>query len=180
MRQTDLGLAYLFWLPSITGIAGLHRFYLGKPLTGFLYLITVGLFGIGTFYDAIMMPRLVRRVRLEDRLDRILDEELYGGDAAGQARDVTPPGELFGARRSRKPRTLEHAILTLADQRHGIVTPARVALVAAVSAEKARDGLDRLVQQGFADVRVSRDGLMLYIFPEFLDKAGQEELDSLT
>ncbi len=180
MRRADIGLAYLFWLPSITGIAGLHRFYLGKPLTGFLYLITMGLFGFGTVYDAIMMPRLVHRVRLEDRLDRILDDELYSDDFAGTARNVSPSGGSFGTRSRRKTGTLEHAILSLAEERHGIVTPARVALVAAVSAEKARDALDRLVQQGFSDVRVSREGLMLYIFPEFLDKAGQEELDSLT
>ncbi len=170
MKRADLGLAYLFWLPSLTGIAGLHRFYLGKPLTGFLYLITMGLFGFGTFYDALMMPRIVRRARLEDHLDRLLDDEPYYGDPL-----QPPPGNT-----GQRSRTLEHAILTLAEERHGIVTPARVALSAEVSAEKARDGLDKLVEQGFADVRVSREGLMVYVFPEFLDKKGEEELDSLT
>lgn len=170
MKRADLGLAYLFWLPSLTGIAGLHRFYLGKPLTGFLYLITMGLFGIGTFYDALMMPKIVRRARLEDHLDRLLDDEPF-------YREPLQPPVGRGAQR---PRTLEHAILALAEERHGIVTPARVALSAEVSAEKARDGLDKLVEQGFADVRVSREGLMVYVFPEFLDKKGEEELDSLT
>lgn len=33
------------------GIFGAHRFYMGKWLTGLLYLISAGCFGIGIFYD---------------------------------------------------------------------------------------------------------------------------------
>ncbi|MFA7565828.1 MAG: TM2 domain-containing protein [Alkalispirochaeta sp.] len=176
MKRADIGLAYLFWLPSLTGFAGLHRFYLGKPLSGLIYLVTGGLFGIGTIYDAFTMSRLVREAQIKSRFDRMLDDEIFSDSPSGTigSRNGTP---RFNPAR---PQSLEHSILTLAEERHGIVTPARAALAAEVSAEKARDGLDRLVLQGFADMRVSRDGLMLYIFPEFLDKAGQEELDSLT
>jgi TM2 domain-containing membrane protein YozV len=38
-------------LLSYLGVFGLHRFYMGKWLTGFLYLFTLGCFGIGVFYD---------------------------------------------------------------------------------------------------------------------------------
>jgi TM2 domain-containing membrane protein YozV len=42
----------LAWvLLTFLGIFGLHRFYLGKWLTGILYLFTLGLFGIGIIYD---------------------------------------------------------------------------------------------------------------------------------
>jgi TM2 domain-containing membrane protein YozV len=38
-------------LLSYLGVFGLHRIYMGKWLTGFLYLFTLGCFGIGVFYD---------------------------------------------------------------------------------------------------------------------------------
>jgi len=42
----------LSWiLLCFLGIFGMHRFYLGKWLTGILYLFSLGLFGIGIIYD---------------------------------------------------------------------------------------------------------------------------------
>lgn len=36
---------------TFLGIFGVHRFYQGKIGTGLLYLLTLGLFGIGVLYD---------------------------------------------------------------------------------------------------------------------------------
>lgn len=38
-------------LLTFLGVFGIHRFYLGKWVTGLIYLCTVGLFGIGILYD---------------------------------------------------------------------------------------------------------------------------------
>ncbi|MCL7940042.1 TM2 domain-containing protein [Halomonas sp. ATCH28] len=46
---TNYSLAWL--LLTFLGVFGIHRFYLGKWLTGLLYLLTFGLFGLGVLYD---------------------------------------------------------------------------------------------------------------------------------
>ncbi len=45
----DYSLAWI--LLTFLGLFGVHRFYLGKWCTGILYLVTLGLFGIGLIYD---------------------------------------------------------------------------------------------------------------------------------
>jgi TM2 domain-containing membrane protein YozV len=45
----DYSVAWI--LLTFLGVFGVHRFYLGKWGTGILYLVTLGLFGIGLIYD---------------------------------------------------------------------------------------------------------------------------------
>lgn len=45
----DYSLAWI--LLTFLGLFGVHRFYMGKWLTGLLYLCTLGLCGIGYLYD---------------------------------------------------------------------------------------------------------------------------------
>jgi TM2 domain-containing membrane protein YozV len=47
--STNYTLAWI--LLTFFGWLGLHRFYMGKIGTGFLYLISFGLFGVGIIYD---------------------------------------------------------------------------------------------------------------------------------
>ena len=46
---TDYNVAWI--LLTFLGLFGIHRMYMGKWLTGILYLVTGGLFGIGYIYD---------------------------------------------------------------------------------------------------------------------------------
>ena len=45
----------LLCLLGVLGIAGIHRFYVGKVFTGILWLITFGLLGIGTIIDLVQL-----------------------------------------------------------------------------------------------------------------------------
>ncbi len=49
----DYNIAWV--LLTFLGVFGIHQFYMGKILWGFLYLITAGFFGFGILYDFWML-----------------------------------------------------------------------------------------------------------------------------
>jgi TM2 domain-containing membrane protein YozV len=53
LRYTEGPVSYnISWiLLAFLGIFGIHRMYMGKWLTGILYLFTFGLIGLGVLYD---------------------------------------------------------------------------------------------------------------------------------
>jgi TM2 domain-containing membrane protein YozV len=53
------GTAYLWWL--FLGAVGAHKFYLGRPGLGVLYMLTFGLFWVGLIWDLFTIPGQVRR-----------------------------------------------------------------------------------------------------------------------
>lgn len=50
---------FAFLLHTYSGIFGAHRFYLGKWVSGILYLVTLGFFGIGYIYDFLTLNKHV-------------------------------------------------------------------------------------------------------------------------
>jgi hypothetical protein len=58
----SLLLAYFLWL--VGGFLGLHKFYLGRPMVGVLYLFTGGLFFVGWAVDFFTLPRQVQVANL--------------------------------------------------------------------------------------------------------------------
>lgn len=45
----------IFALCLLLGFFGVHRFYLRKKITGFVYLFTLGLFGVGWIFDLVLI-----------------------------------------------------------------------------------------------------------------------------
>lgn len=63
LKPKSLGVAYIFWMFGLFGIAGLQHFYLGKFGRGLLWILTVGLFGIGTFVDLFTLPSQTKTIK---------------------------------------------------------------------------------------------------------------------
>jgi TM2 domain-containing membrane protein YozV len=53
--RIDYTVAWILHLVVPLGLFGLHRFYMGKILTGLLWLCTGGLLGIGYIYDTLTL-----------------------------------------------------------------------------------------------------------------------------
>ena len=67
MRKS-VGTGYLLWALCVLGVAGIHRFYARRYVTGVIWLLTFGLLGIGQFVDLFLMEGLVRRANHEEAM----------------------------------------------------------------------------------------------------------------
>lgn len=128
-------LGALGWL---TPFAGMHRFYLGKPISGIFFLLTWGFAGIGTLIDMIRMPELV---------------------------DVSNYRLLMTRRLEVGPITnYERDILNCANRNGGRVTIQRVAMDTNLSLANAKTQLEKLRHEGFCSLDIDVDGADVYFF----------------
>lgn len=54
-------IGYILW---IFGFTGSHRFYFGKPISGTIYFLTLGLLGIGWLIDLFLISSMDRQADL--------------------------------------------------------------------------------------------------------------------
>jgi serine/threonine protein kinase len=58
--SANVGIAYLCWCACFFGLSGLHRFYLGRWITGLVWLFTFGLLFLGQLVDLFLIPMMTR------------------------------------------------------------------------------------------------------------------------
>ena len=68
--------AYLLWLLSLFGWLGFHHFYLGKPGKGILWIISGGVFGVGSLIDLFTLGGDVDRYNTNEELKTIRSNAL--------------------------------------------------------------------------------------------------------
>jgi len=61
-------IGYILW---IFGFTGSHRFYYGKPVSGTIYLFTLGLLFIGWIVDLFLIPSMDRQADIRFNTGRI-------------------------------------------------------------------------------------------------------------
>ncbi|MDX2494529.1 MAG: TM2 domain-containing protein [Desulfuromusa sp.] len=54
-------IGYILW---IFGFTGSHRFYYGKPISGTVYFLTLGLLGVGWIIDLFLIPGMDRQANM--------------------------------------------------------------------------------------------------------------------
>jgi TM2 domain-containing membrane protein YozV len=61
-------ISYVLWLVGGFGVLGLHRFYLGRWITGLIWFLTGGLFLVGAIIDLFLIPSMVQVENLSNQL----------------------------------------------------------------------------------------------------------------
>jgi TM2 domain-containing membrane protein YozV len=58
VKSHSKAVGYLLW---IFGFTGAHRFYYGKPVTGTIWFLSLGLLGVGWVIDLFLIPSMDRQ-----------------------------------------------------------------------------------------------------------------------
>ena len=89
--------------------------------------------------------------------------------------DWKPDWETDPEPKKIKQPNLEHRILKTAQAHNGIVTPADISI-----GTEYNLNLERLVARGHAELRATRKGDLVYVFPSLLARNLPEDLEPLT
>jgi TM2 domain-containing membrane protein YozV len=68
MNQKSGLVAFFLWLFCVIGLCGMHRFYVGRIGTGIVWLLTLGLLGVGQLIDLFFLGSMVRQANLASAL----------------------------------------------------------------------------------------------------------------
>ncbi len=57
--RRDTTLSYVLWFGGFFGLCGLHRMYMGRWVSGVLWMATFGFCFVGQLIDLVALPRMV-------------------------------------------------------------------------------------------------------------------------
>lgn len=158
----SLIVAYVLWF--VWGLLGVHKFYLGRPVWGFVYILTGGLLGVGWLVDLFTLPWQVRRFRM-----RWLTALATAPDADAEAR--RPRRWRWWPLRSRRAER-EAVMLDLLRQARdhgGVLSVTEGVLATGRPYAEVDAALRRMQASGFVDVRNHPEsGVVQYVFPELI------------
>ncbi|NJR67081.1 MAG: TM2 domain-containing protein [Leptolyngbyaceae cyanobacterium CRU_2_3] len=175
----NTGTSYLLWLTCLFGVSGIHRFYNKKPISGTLWLLTWGFFGIGQFIDLFLMPSMVEEHNLRQRAKLGL---LPGGamlsqpmiqvvvpSGAASAKAPMPQADLE-LKPDSKPLTQHDMMLKLlkaAQLRNGKLSVTQAVMDTELGFDQVETAMQEMVKMGYVAVENHPEsGVVLYDFLE--------------
>ena len=146
----------------IPPLAGLHRFYLGRPVSGLLYCMTGGFLGLGTLFDMLfLIPQMVdeenRRLLGENPLDALPPGSFVQPAMVNPFMGIMDPDPM-------KVETAEKQILKAAEKRDGELTIQMMALDTDLSLDEAKTVAEHMRKSGYCHLDIAEDGAEVYKF----------------
>jgi TM2 domain-containing membrane protein YozV len=145
-ERRSVGLTYVFWAMGLFGLNGIHRFYCRKPVSGGIWLMSLGLVGIGQMVDLFLIPGMV------EEANRPLLQR--GLDTANNAAMPSLERQLL-----RLARTSGHAGFSLNDALIELELPA------GAGSAVVRSEIERLLTEHLLDVGNDDRGRVVYREP---------------
>ncbi|MGK7905877.1 MAG: TM2 domain-containing protein [Synechococcus sp.] len=141
LQRRNLVTAYALWFLTFFGINGAHRFYLGKNITGGVWLCTFGCFFIGQLIDLFLIPEMVNDYNL--RL-----EGLAARGSAQQWPIYRPaPSEPL------KGQPLMRRLIQMAARRQGVLSvTAAIAEIEEADFDDIEEAFRELERRGYAHI----------------------------
>ena len=159
-RPKNLGIAYLLTALSIISLPGIQRFYLGKYGTGVLYLLTGGVFFLGTLYDLITMRQQVYEINMA------LGYAPDGWDLSESGRKskiIEAKYSIYEEKQPEPKKPLELKIVQLAEEAELNQLTLKDLIKAGIDIDEGKSALLRLVDEGVCQ-EVDVSGVKHYIF----------------
>ena len=150
----DKSIAYLLWAGALIGLAGLQRIYVGKYATGFLWLFTWGLCGIGQLVDLFTIPTMV-----EDANNRLIVQQLAVlGPGGGQP---LLPGRAV----PRNTEEFQVALVQAAGARGGKLSVSEGVIATRRSPKDVERELNKMAVDGYIEPESDDVGNLYFKFP---------------
>jgi TM2 domain-containing membrane protein YozV len=147
--EVNVLLAYVLWACGFLGFNGLHRFYMGRPVSGFIWLFTFGLAYIGQFVDLFLIPGMAKERNLylwsRTRTDCSLDLVDLGRETLG---NLTSPGTVS----QDKPLSPLQQLLQAAESRNKALSLGQAVMITGLEPDDAQKLLMEAVRRGLAHV----------------------------
>ncbi|WP_411867183.1 NINE protein [Vulcanococcus limneticus] len=138
-QRRSLAAGYLLWALALVGLCGLQRFYARRPVSGTLWLCTLGLCGVGQLLDLFLMPGLIEQANRQ-------------GDGLALGEPVDRQLLALARRSGAAGFTLNDALLELK-------------LPADLPRERVREEVERLLFDHLLDVGNDERGRVVYREP---------------
>lgn len=160
-ERVSTSTAFLLWFACVFGLCGVHRFYMGKWFTGFLYLISFGFLGVGQIIDLLRLRGMVQDENDKRRLIGARERRYLASGRRQIGDGFDPPAQ--------KPtiESIRMKLLSAAAARGGKLSVTEGVMATGNSFAEVEAELDVMAKSGYVGLDVDEEtGRVTYAFGE--------------